>query len=273
MLKEILENSLNLKYILYILSKKIIFWYEGFNYSFHRNGERDLINSLDSAEVKVIFDVGANIGDWTKIALGKFPAAKIHAFEISQSTFKSFQENYGQNKKVLANNYGLSDRCGEFQYKDYGRCSGANSMITDTEFHDHNSKFELLTAKITTGDKYCNEKSIDEIDLLKIDVEGAEHLVLGGFDNLLSKGKIKIIQFEYGYSNGDAKFLMKDFYKFFEDKGYVLGPLKPGGVIFTKFSYSLNDFNSGPNFVAVHKDYKDLIKNIGRNELKGFIKN
>jgi hypothetical protein len=51
---------------------------------------------------------------------------------------------------------------------------------------------------------------------------------------------------------------MKDFFKFFESLGYEVGVLKPAGVIFQSFHYRLNDFDSGPNYVAIRADDCDL---------------
>ena len=110
--------------------------------------------------------------------------------------------------------------------------------------------------------KYCKTNNIKSIDFLKIDVEGSEHMVLEGFTDLLSKKAIKVIQFEYGYANADVHFLMRDFFKFFERFGYIIGKLIKNGVIFSDFDYKLNDFNSGPNFVAIRNDdiqLKELI--------------
>ena len=43
------------------------------------------------------------------------------------------------------------------------------------------------------------------IDLLKLDLEGAEYDALLGFEESIKKGIIKIIQFEYGYINITTK--------------------------------------------------------------------
>ena len=53
--------------------------------------------------------------------------------------------------------------------------------------------------------------------------------------------------------------LMRDFYDMFERHGYAVGAIKPRGVAFLKWSYELNDFLSGPNYVAVPKDDAEMI--------------
>jgi len=51
--------------------------------------------------------------------------------------------------------------------------------------------------KVQTLDQICSELNIDSILLLKIDVEGAESLVLEGADSLISSRNVKFIQVEY----------------------------------------------------------------------------
>ena len=270
MILKILKAIITPYFALYAISKKFILHYEGFSYKFESNGEEHLLDSLRDQEIETVFDVGANVGSWSEIALRKFKTAEIHAFEISKTTFKSLEERHKKNSRITLNNFGLSERKGEFEYKDYGENSGANSLITDADFHDDRIKPKMLIASVESGDDYCFEHGIKSIDFLKIDVEGAEHLVLTGFSKLMAEGRIKVIQFEYGYTHGDAKFLIKDFYKLLTKHGYVIGPLKPTGVIFMDFSYALNDFNSGPNYVAVHKSYSSIIEQVRGQPIKGF---
>lgn len=256
--------------LLYTVAKKYVKLYEGFNYKFERNGEAKLLDLLADLKISTVFDVGANVGEWSEVASKKFPNANIHTFELSERTFETLRSRHRENKRIILNNFGLSDMSGEFRYRDYGLNSGANSLITDSSFHEKMVQSELIIGKLKTGKQYCQQNGINEIDLLKVDVEGAEHLVLQGFEELLQSGKIKVIQFEYGYTNGDAHFLIKDFYKLLERNGYIVGPLKPNGVIFMDFDYALNDFNSGPNFVAVNKKYEEIINRVKGRPIVGY---
>jgi len=258
------------KFASYALAKKYIRYYEGFSYDFAKNGELFLLDSLESASINIIFDVGANIGRWSKISRDKFPNAYIYAFELSQKTFLTLKNNLSKENRVVSENIGLSNQSGDVLYKDYGENSPVNTILYNANFHDFRIKPKIRHGTLSTGDEYCQKNNIQQIDLLKIDVEGAEHLVLYGFEQMLKKKVIRMIQFEYGYANGDAKFLIKDFYKLMEDFGYVTGPLKPNGVCFMDFQYPLNDFNSGPNYVSVLKNETSLIKKISNKGIRGF---
>jgi len=258
------------RFAMYVLAKKYIKRYEGFSYDASKNGERHLLDILSREDINVVFDVGANIGDWSKDALDRFPQARIHSFELSNSTFVTLRDNLSGESRIVLNNCGLSNEQGQVTYKDYGENSGVNTIIAGADFHDASIQPRQRHGVLTTGDAYCRENGIGTIDLLKIDVEGAEHLVLEGFAEMLAKKAIMLVQFEYGYTHADAKFLVKDFYRLFEQYGYVLGPLKPTGVLFMDFVYPLNDFNSGPNYVAVRSDDRDLIGKVSGLPLRGF---
>ena len=257
-----------MKYLIYKWAKKYIKFYENFSYSFKKNGEKYLLDSLAKQSVRTVFDVGANIGDWTTLAGKKINGAKFHLFELSESTFKTLSSSFDGCENVVTNNLALSNSKGKIQYQDYGKDSGLNSILEDTSYHKMRSVLKDSTS--TTGDEYCRENGISHIDFLKIDVEGAEHIVLEGFAEMLGQQAIDLIQFEYGYTHGDAHFLIKDFYNFFHKFGYKIGPLKKKGVIFMDFNYKLNEFNSGPNFVAVSEKKTDLIKILSGPSIKGF---
>ena len=247
--------------IAYRLARRYIRKYEGFSYDFHVNGEALLVTKLKAIPVRTIFDVGANVGEWTCMSLKEFPNAIVHVFEISAQTFQTLTERIDSDRAIL-NHLGLSSQEGSTEYKDYGPGAAINTIVAETDFHDKWTPHTIQTANMTTGDKYCELQGVNTIDFLKIDVEGAEGLVLQGFRRMLESGSIRIVQFEYGYSSGDAHFLMKDYFKFFSSFNYKVGVLKPKGVIFSDFEYGLNNFESGPNFVAVPKSDAEIVRAI-----------
>ncbi len=251
------KSIASLKSAIARVAGKYLDYYNGFSYDFKKNGEEDLIRKLRVINPKIVFDVGANIGDWTRIALENYPSAEMHCFELSAVTYKNLLENVPR-CRVILNNFGLAAEDGDFTYKDYGENSGVNTILLSATYHDADIEPRLVTAKLRKGDGYCDQKKIHFIDFLKIDVEGAEHLVLAGFENMLRKKAIRVIQFEYGYTNGDSKFLMRDFYEFFQKLGYLTGKVRKGFITFDNWTYKHNDFNSGPNYVAIRADDFEL---------------
>lgn len=161
----------------------------------------------------VYMDVGANIGDTTIIAAG-YTKNKIYAFEPSPIAFPRLVENISLNNlkdQIISEKIVLSDKNGKVKFAE---------MATSETSHIHTSskspKGKIFEVNAITLDKYCKSHKIPKIDLIKIDVEGAEMLVLLGAEEMLSKHKIIHILVElntqsaqYGYNNSDVVELLK----------------------------------------------------------------
>ena len=99
-----------------------------------------------------------------------------------------------------------------------------------------------------------------DIDILKIDTEGHDFCVLKGFSNFLQKAKIKVIQFEYGKTCIPPRITLGDFYNLLEPLGYSIGRLYPNQVKFQEYNLFRDEHFRMGNYVAVHRNYSDLIK-------------
>jgi len=146
------------------------------------------------------------------------------------STAEQLATNLGQHPDVVVNAFGLSDTPGEFPVKINVDDSTRSTLITNAELGAVNSDEIICT--VCTGDNYLSQNKIDHIDLLKIDAEGADHLVLKGFSEALAQEKIGSIQFEYGRAAIAANFLLKDFYEYLTSYGFSVGKLYPNHVEF-----------------------------------------
>ena len=235
--------------------------YENLDYDWSCNGEAMILERLGRLGGKVVFDAGANTGDWSALCLQYFRDPVVHAFEIVPGTFAKLEERFAGAEDVILNNLGLSNREGQIDvYFDEERSTIATSIPGFSEsFHSYSPGVASLP--VTTGDQYCQANDICHIDLLKIDVEGHEPEVLQGFQRLLSVEAIDVIQFEYGYINIDTGFLLRDFYKILEQYGMVIGKLYPKHVEFREYRHQHENF-IGPNYIAVRKARKDVIESL-----------
>lgn len=231
---------------------------------FTHTGELFLIERLSKIDIATVFDVGANIGEWSCLVNKYIPKSIIHAFEIIPNTFDELFKNIRNVDNIIPNSYGLSDSIGAIQVK---YCTSNTAFSTSLERMQpgtvSDSVFHWIKAITVTGDAYASSRLIDHIDLLKIDTEGTENLVLNGFKHMLSEGNIDIIQFEYGTANIISKWLLVDAYELLQPYGFVLGRLTPYGVEFSPYYLTMEDFK-GPNIVAVHKSKENIINILKR---------
>lgn len=231
------------------------------------NGEAALLERLRRFSPRLVVDVGANVGDWSLAALRCLPEATVHAFEIAPATAeKLVQATQGKGERLVVNRCGLSDVEGQVTLFFTPESDTASSMIggaMDIAAGNHGfSRVEELSVRVTTGDDYMRAHQIVSIDILKIDVEGAELPVLKGFQKAFDRGAVDIVQFEYGLVNLKIRTFLEDFYRFFSNNGFAVGKLLPEGVAFKPFALEDEDF-IGLNFVACRKQRPDLLAAIG----------
>lgn len=224
--------------------------HENFNYDLNSNGERWILKRLASREkLSVCFDVGANHGGWASMVLNENANATVHCFEVCPPTYQKLYEQFANDRRVFLNPVGLSDRSQEINVKYCLDRDELSSMFEVT----CSRNVKTVASKVIQGMGYCAERNIRKIDFLKLDVEGAEHLVLYGFGELLTPQTVPVIQFEYGMVNIATKFLLRDFYEFLGSRGYRVGKLYPDYVRFREYRFEDEDFR-GPNFIAASPD-------------------
>lgn len=235
--------------------------YENRNHDIYSNGEMTVLKKFSKFNPSIIIDGGANVGDYSLMVTQIIPGCKIYAFEPVRSSFQKLMENRKEHYCINPVMKGLfSDNC--------------SMEINLFKAEEHSSLYDIQglpekanrkqTIELVRGDDFMIENNIDSIDFLKLDVEGAEYDALMGFENCIKKGKVKAIQFEYGYINITTKKLLIDFYNFFETNDYIVGKIFPKKVEFRKYDFIHEDF-IGPNFIAIKKSEKKLIDLLSKN--------
>ncbi len=233
------------------------------HYDVHLNGEAALLAALAPFKPAVLFDVGANIGDWSLAAAELVPNAHLHAFEITPATAEALAVNAAPfGARLTIHPFGLGDHEGEITVYLSPRDDTANSTLRDavaiSSDGNDDATIAEVAARITTGDAFLAEHGIAHLDFLKIDVEGAEFSVLNGFQNAFARNAIDLVQFEYGEINLKTRDFLEDYYKFFTARGFVVGKLYPEGVMFKEYTLADEDF-LGPNYIACRAERTDLI--------------
>lgn len=179
-----------------------------------------------SINVQTIFDLGANTGITIKKYLNYFPNAKIHAFEPTIEIEDELKNNFSNNKNIILNFKAVSDKnASVIFYKN--KINDTNSIFPSVKIgassdnaciNEYSYHVETITL-----DEYCLNNNINEIDILKMDIQGAELLALKGAEKLLKNKKIKLIftelYFKEQYKN---QALFHDIYSFLITFGYKL---------------------------------------------------
>jgi FkbM family methyltransferase len=237
------------------LARDFIHRARGFSYDFSRNGEEELIQRIAAKFDHVtFFDVGANVGDYSaKLIEFCGDSAVGHLFDLDSQLNTGLSQRFSDSN-IYVNHFGLSNQNEHLGFSYFPDFPAVNSLLS-VEF-SHLRK-ESSQAEVRTGDSYCQEMGIERINFLKIDVEGWERFTLEGFNEMLSENRIDLLTWEYGYTTAETHWTTRDFYSFFQEKGYVCGVIRRKGVDFRNWDYDLNDYTSGPNYFACLPSYKD----------------
>lgn len=235
-------------------------FYENRNHDIYSNGELVVLKKISMFNPSVIIDGGANIGNYSLRVNEICPSALIYSFEPVKHTFEILKKNVENHNNIIPIDRGL--------YKENCRRtihvfkSNTHSSLFDFERRVSKS-IEQQKIELIRGDDFISDYEINEVDFLKMDLEGAEYDALLGFEQSIMNDKIKVIQFEYGQVNIHTKKLLVDFYDFLESNGYVIGKVFPKIVEFREYDFLYEDF-LGPNFIAVKKSEFELIDALKR---------
>jgi len=228
-------------------------WHSNVDYEPAFNGELRVVRAMSRLDPAVVFDVGANVGDWTETALEAFPAAHVHCFEIVPATADALAERHRSSSRVTVNPVGLSEASGEVTVTYHPDASVLASVFDASPYiAADDPRTQHLNVAVTTGDDYCSAHGIEHIDLLKIDTEGLDLRVIKGFSGMLQAGAVRVVQFEYGIASIYSKDLLRDFYEYLTPLGFAVGKVFPTYVDFRDYTPADENF-LGPNCLAVRE--------------------
>lgn len=215
------------------------------------NGEKFLMQTFIKNDF-VVFDVGANVGDWSINAYHVNPTIKLFSFEPTPDIYQklvnhlnhlpihffelAFSSNSGQ-QNLYTHVEGFSGLNSLYYRRDisYDRCVNDNSV-------------QILT---DTVDNFCLNHGLDKIDFLKIDTEGSELDVLKGSQKMLQDHKITGIQFEYGGTYHAAHITLREVCTLLTQNGYCIFRIRPAGLLYLKhWKDSLENY-AGKNLFAI----------------------
>lgn len=189
-------------------------------------------------EGMTVFDVGANVGELT-LLFSRFvgDAGKVHAFEAAKTVFENLETvcRIAQRRNVNLNHLALADTKKTIRLNVYDEIissfnSEANRPLKDYGIDAEPVRVEEISA--TTVDDYCFENKIEKIDLLKIDVEGAEFQVMKGARKMLESKRINYLTFEFGQTTFDMGNRPEEIEKFLAEMNYKIRNIVKGEPVF-----------------------------------------
>jgi FkbM family methyltransferase len=147
-----------------------------------------------------LLDIGANVGLFAIPAAKKVQHGKVFAFEPSSWTLERLKRNADINRvgNVLVVHSAVGDYTGDaiLQVNAKGK-DGLNTIGRPA--HEASEIVTTETVPVTTLDDFVKASCISQVDVMKVDVEGAELLVFRGAVGLLAKKNAPLILYESGF--------------------------------------------------------------------------
>ncbi len=232
------------------------------SHSFQASGEMFFICKFFAERYKakspLIFDVGANRGQYAGLVLSEIPMARLICFEPNPSAFQLLDTSLSH--RVKSEPLGL------------GRLRGKQSLFFDeldpvSVMATSNSEIlksvsgvqnpMQIEIDIDTIDSYCQTHEIERIDLLKIDTEGFELDVLQGAARMIAEDRIAMVQFEFNETSAVQRIFLRDFYTVLPGFGFYR--LSQRGLIPLGSWQAFNEIFQFQNILAVRKFDVDSI--------------
>ena len=252
------------------LSKQISVLAERFYFDYtdtytHPKKIYKVIDLLPKNKDLLFIDAGAYIGYISEYFLKKSSnKSKVISIEPIQEYFVNLTsklDKYNNNEeRVFLIKKALNDKKSEkeFYYSKKYTASLTNSKELAIDYYEpegHLGKTKILT---DTLDNLLEDLKIqyENIDLLKIDVEGSEKNVLKGFEKNINKTSVIII--EYGFFNILNDFTLRKIYQLYGDKFYIgkISLAKPYIYISEKYNVEWENFRF-IDFILINKDIKN----------------
>lgn len=203
---------------------------------------------------RVIFDVGANNGKWACELASRLDGAPVfHLFECAPYCFEPLERNAQRLENYKIVHVAISDRIGRATLHVPNRGSGLASLAERRDVSIVKESYNKISVATQTIDSYAKENNIENIDLLKMDIEGFELAALHGAAAMIGGGKIGVIYFEFGSACVNSRVFFRDYWDYLSDYRYMIYRIVPGGatILIRKYDETLEYFRGATNYIAI----------------------
>jgi FkbM family methyltransferase len=174
---------------------------------------------------QTVFDIGANAGIFSLAALASNSRAAVHAFEPTPEIAARLRTTIALNSLInlTVNEAAVGDHDGDAKLKRWRGVGdsneGMNFITTDGS--------EGETVRLISLDRYCSDRGIEYIDLLKIDIQGNEPHAFAGGARLLREKRIGTIFAELNWEPGRSDEPAAVLIAMLEEAGFRFSPPGP----------------------------------------------
>jgi FkbM family methyltransferase len=155
---------------------------------FQAKGDKTFRLDYDLNENSLVFDLGGHEGQWASDIFSRY-CCTIHIFEPVQEFAGLIEQRFSKNRKILVHKFGLASQS---RKATIAVCGDGSSIFKDGR--------DLREITLMRASDFFRENGIREIDLMKINIEGAEyelleHLIEAGFTPCIKNIQVQFHDF------------------------------------------------------------------------------
>jgi FkbM family methyltransferase len=211
--------------------------------------------AVDPNSELVLFDVGANVGEWSLAMSRDFPGARIFMFEPQPNCQAAVRALKIPNATLIPK--AVSSHAGTTSLYTSGPRAGIASLHSRRDSYFQSKNFDKISVETVALDDVIEGHGLACVNLVKMDIEGHEFEGLKGAMRSLEKGTIKAFTFEFGSGNVNSRTYFHDFWDLVVPLGYRLHRIVPSGRLLpiTDYYEDCEYFRGVSNYLAVSSEF------------------
>lgn len=143
------------------------------------NGDKVLRMEYSLSDRDVVLDVGGYEGQWASDIYSRY-LCTVHVFEPIPQFAEGVRHRFRQNSSIVVHQCGLGGEDGELSFSIEGDAS--SSVVSGDQ---------SVAARVVAFDSWCHTNQIEEIGLMKINIEGGEYPLV---EHLIESGWIRKVR-------------------------------------------------------------------------------
>jgi FkbM family methyltransferase len=168
----------------------------------------------------VVIDGGANVGDWTRMALDVFPGAPVHLIEPQPACQPALERLAHTSPRLTVHPVALTEPGRSRVNLTGGAAEGGTGVhVTLPQERD----VEVECPATTLDQLFANRIGRADRALLKLDLEGHELSALKGGEALLAVVEVIVLEVQlYDINDSGAIPVFSDVFHFLDQRGFIL---------------------------------------------------
>lgn len=207
--------------------------------------------SLITEKEPIVFDVGANVGDWTEHLIRRLgPCCRVIQFEPAVGCIKVLKSK--KTDQITIIEAAVGDKNGSAVLYSPSPTSSIGSLYRRRDSYFQGRDCSEQVVNVVTLDDIIAQCSFKKVDFVKLDLEGNEYSALCGAQKSLKDGIIRAISFEFGSGNINSRTYFHDFWDLLHPMGYTIFRICPGKGLLPIHDYyeDLEYFRGATNYLA-----------------------